>query len=153
MEQVQIKHYSSSIGAVCVSINFKVKYCHEIFRYKPLKNFIVYLLEKTAKRYEQKFGLILHSKGIAEEHVHLVFQFGPHISVDKCVSLFKQATAYYAFKVFPWLRGRDVMNILGKGTQQKLFTKGEFWSGAYYFDSVGRNFEDKCAYAEANNFA
>ena len=146
-EKIICLRYSSSLGAMVAAVNFKTKYSHKIFVYKPLQKLVKNHIQIVAKLNERKFGLILHEIGFYEDHVHLVFQFGPNIKLAKCINLFKQRSAYYAFKVFPWLKGRDKMNILGKGTNQKLFCKSKFWSGAYYFDSIGEDFDRKCDYA------
>ena len=139
--------YSSAVGNVWVMATLKIKYCHKIFDNKLLQQLVENHIRIVAILNREKFGIILHEVGIYRDHVHLVFQFGPNIKLCKCISLFKQRSAYYAFKAFPWLKGRDEMNILGKGVNQKLFCKGKFWSGAYYFDSVGEDFNRKCEYA------
>ena len=146
-EKIECLRYSSSLGAMVAAVNFKTKYSHKIFDYKPLPQLVENHIKIAAILNENKFGIILHEIGVYRDHVHLVFQFGPNIKLAKCISLFKQRSAYYAFKTFSWLKGRDQMNILGKGTNQKLFCKSKFWSGAYYFDSVGEDFNRKCDYA------
>ncbi|MFH1324914.1 MAG: transposase [Nanoarchaeota archaeon] len=146
-EKIVCLRYSSSLGAMVASVNFKTKYSHKIFVYEPLLKLVVNHIRIVALFNEKKYGVILHEIGIIKDHVHIVFQFGPNIKLAKCISLFKQRSGYYAFKKFPWLKGKDKMNILGKGVNQKLFCKGVFWSGAYYFDSVGEDFDRKCDYA------
>lgn len=146
-EKIECLRYSSSLGAMVAAVNFKTMYSHKIFLYKPLQDLIKNHIKIVAELNKKKYGIIIHEIGIFKDHIHLVFQFGPNIKLCKCISLFKQRSGYYAFQRFPWLKGRDHMNILGKGVNQKLFCKGRFWSGAYYFDSVGEDFNRKCDYA------
>ena len=37
-EKISCLRYSSSLGAMVAAVNFKTKYSHKIFDYKPLQN-------------------------------------------------------------------------------------------------------------------
>ena len=72
------------------------------------------------------------------ERIKELVTFGPNTKLCDIIKKLKEHSAIALFKTFPWLRGYDETNILGKGRKQKLFTKGRFWSGGYYFESYGR---------------
>ena len=59
---------------------------------------------------------------------HKIFKYEP----------LKEFSSRAIFKAFPWLKGFDETNLLGRGTSQPLFRKGRFWSPGYYFESYGR---------------
>jgi len=106
---MEIVSYSSSKGAISVGINFNPMYRHKIFEI-----------------------------GFDIDHTHVLMTFGPNVKLCDIIKKLKEYSAKELFKAFPWLRGYDEANILDKGTKQKLFTKGRFWSPGYYFESYGR---------------
>ena len=73
------------------------------------------------------------------DHTHVLVTFGPNVKLCTIIKKLKEHSAKAIFKTFPWLRGHDTTNVLGKGARQKLFTNGHFWSPGYYFESYGRN--------------
>lgn len=135
---MEISSYSSSKGAISVGVNFNPMYRHTIFKYEPLKIFCESKIREAGERYGGKYGFKLDEVGIDIDHPHILVTFGPDTKLCKIVQLIKGCTSKEIFKAFPWLRGYDEANILGKGTKQKLFTKGHFWSPGYYFESYGR---------------
>ena len=144
---MEIVSYSSSKGAISVGVNFNPMYRHEIFKYERIKECCAFKLKEAAEKYGTKYHFKLDEVGLDIDHAHVLVTFGPNIKLCDIIKKLKEHSAKELFKAFPWLRGYDEANILGKGTKQKLFTKGRFWSGGYYFESYGRKtFEDHKEY-------
>ncbi len=135
---MEIVGYSSSKGAISVGVNFNPMYRHKIFRYEPIKEFCVFKIKEATEKYGRKYQFRLDGVGAVIDHIHILVTFGPNTKFCDITKVLKEYSAKAVFKAFPWLRGYDKTNILGKGTRQKLFTKGHFWSGGYYFESYGR---------------
>ena len=135
---MEIVSYSSSKGAISVGVNFNSMYRHAIFKYERLKIFCENKLKEAAERYGEKYQFHLDEIGGAIDHIHILITFGPNVKFCQIMKVLKEYSAKAVFKAFPWLRGYDETNILGKGRNQELFTKGHFWSPGYYFESYGR---------------
>ena len=135
---MEIVSYSSSKGAISVGVNFNPMYRHEIFKYEPLKIFCENKIREAAEIHGENYQFILDEVGLDIDHAHVLVTFGPNVKLCDIIRKLKSHSAKELFKTFPWLKGYDEANILGKGTKQKLFTKGHFWSGGYYFESYGR---------------
>ena len=135
---MEIVSYSSSKGAISVGVNFNPMYRHKIFRYEPIKEFCVFKIEEAAEKYGKKYQFMLDEVGADIDHIHVLVTFGPNTKFCDIIKVLKEYSAKAVFKSFPWLRGYDETNILGKGIRKRLFTKGHFWSGGYYFESYGR---------------
>ena len=135
---MEIVSYSSSKGAISVGVNFNPMYRHAIFKYEPLKIFCENKIIEAAEKHGEKYKFKLDEVGMGTDHVHILVTFSPDTKLWQVLKLIKGYTSRYIFRAFPWLKGYDEANILGKGTHQKLFTKGHFWSGGYYFESYGR---------------
>ena len=135
---MEIVSYSSSKGAISVGVNFNPMYRHKIFKYEPLKIFCESKMREAAEIYGKKYQFKLDEVGFDIDHSHVLVTFGPNVKLCDIIKNLKQYSAKEMFKAFPWLRSYDEANILGRGTKQKLFTKGKFWSGGYYFESYGR---------------
>jgi len=135
---MEIVSYSSSKGAISVGVNFNPMYRHKIFKYEQLKIFCESKIREAAEIYGKKFQFRLDEAGLDIDHAHVLVTFGPNVKLCDIIKKLKQHSSKEIFKTFPWLRGCDESNILGKGKNQKLFTKGHFWSHGYYFESYGR---------------
>lgn len=135
---MEIVSYSSSRGAISVGVNFDPMYRHAIFKYEPIKEFCVFKVRESAEKYGEKYQFRLDEAGIYIDHIHILVTFGPNTKLCDIIKVLKEYSSKALFKSFPWLRGYDEMNILGRGTKQKLFTRGHFWSPGYYFESYGR---------------
>jgi REP element-mobilizing transposase RayT len=135
---MEISSYSSSKGAISVGVNFNPMYRHAIFKYEPLKIFCERRIREAAEIYGKTYQFKLDEAGLDIDHAHVLVTFGPNVKLCDIIKKLKEYSARALFKTFPWLRGYDETNILGKGKKQKLFTKGRFWSGGYYFESYGR---------------
>lgn len=135
---MEIRSCSFSKGAISVGVNFNPMYRHKIFKHELLKEFCVFKIEEAAEKYGKKYQFKLDEIGSAVDHIHVLVTFGPNTKFCDIMKVLKEYSAKAVFNTFPWLRGYDETNILGKGTNQKLFTKGHFWSPGYYFESYGR---------------
>ena len=135
---MEIVSYSSSKGAIAVGVNFNPLYRREIFIYEPIKIFCESKLKEAAEKYGKKYQFRLDEVGADIDHVHVLVTFGPNVKFCDIMKVIKEYSAKELFRTFPWLRGRDETNILGRGTRTRLFTTGRFWSGGYYFESYGR---------------
>lgn len=67
---------------------------------------------------------ILSIKGDNEDHVHILFQCKPSISISLLVQLLKQKSTYYVWQKYPELR-------------QHYWYKDVLWSKGYYCDTTG----------------
>ena len=135
---MEIVSYSSSKGAISVGVNFNPMYRHAIFKHKPLKIFCENKIREAAEKYSKKYKFILDEAGIDIDHAHILVTFGPDTKLWEVIKVIKGYSSREIFKTFPWLRGRDETNIIGRGKRFPLFTKGHFWSPGYYFESYGR---------------
>ena len=133
---MDLTYGNTGVYQYAVHLVFVPKYRHSIFRYKPLKDFTEAVLLDIAKQLNVKVHRILVG-GEDDAHVHLFCDTNLDYTVRQHYQKFKGQSAYRIFKAFPWLRGCDESNILGKGTNQKLFTKGHFWSRGKFGRSVG----------------
>ena len=135
---MEIVSYSSSKGAISVGVNFNPMYRHKIFKHKPLKILCENKIMEAAEKYGKKFQFRLDEVGMDIDHAHVLVTFGPNVKFCTIMKTLKEYSAKAVFKTFPWLRGKDETNIVGRGKDFPLFTKGHFWSPGYYFESYGR---------------
>jgi len=135
---MEIVSYSSSKGAISVGVNFNPMYRHKIFKYERIKEFCAFKIREAAEIYGKKYQFKLDEVGLDIDHAHVLVTFGPNTKLCSIIKKLKEHSARGLFRTFPWLRGCDEANILGKGKNQNLFKKGRFWSGGYYFESYGR---------------
>ena len=122
LASVSYKAYSSSFGRNLQHLCFVPKYRHKIFVHKDVQERCAQSFADTAQRY----GMRIHELAFNIDHVHMVVEIGPRLSVADAARLFKGASAHALFGALPWLR-------------QKYFWGGHLWSPAYFFDSVGMN--------------
>ena len=117
--------YSSSLGRAEYHISFIPKYRHKIFSNPRIKAVCEQLFHQIAKQY----GFTIQEIGFDIDHLHIILSLPPYISISKAIQLLKGISSRKLFKAFPWLR-------------IKFFWGGNLWSGAYYFDSLGRTTTD-----------
>jgi len=140
---MEIVSYSSSKGAISVGVNFNPMYRHGIFKHELLKIFCESKIREAGEIYKKKYKFTLDEVGIDIDHAHTLVTFGPDTKLWQIIKVIKGYTSREIFKAFPWLRGRDETNIIGRGKGFPLFTKGHFWSPGYYFESYGRRTFDQ----------
>jgi len=117
--------YSSSLGRAEFHVSFIPKYRHKIFAFRQIKA----VCEQLFHRIAEQHGFTIEEIGFDIDHLHMVISLPPSMSVSKAIQLLKGISSYRLFKTFPWLR-------------KQFFWGGNLWSGAYYFDSIGRTTTD-----------
>jgi len=133
---MDLTHGNTGVYQYAAHLVFVPKYRHPIFRYKPLKDFTKAVLLDIAKQLKVKVHAILVG-GEDDAHVHLFCDTNLDYNIRQHYQKFKGQSSRRIFKAFPWLKGYDETNILGKGTNQKLFTKCHFWTRGKFGRSVG----------------
>lgn len=113
--------YSSSLGRAEYHISFIPKYRHKIFVFRQIKAACELCFYSIAEQY----GFNIKELGFDIDHLHMILSLPPSMSIAKAIQLLKGISSRKLFKTFPWLK-------------QKFFWSGNLWSGAYYFDSLGR---------------
>ena len=83
-----------------------------------MKEFLIQTFDAIA----QKYGIVVHTKAIADDHVHLFVSIPITLSVSGSVKLLKGISSHEIFKRFEGFRMR--------------YRKGNFWSRGYFFRSV-----------------
>jgi putative transposase len=116
--------YSSSLGIQVTAVNFAVKYRHKIFAEDKVKQRVIESFRKTESEYGPRIGLRILEFGVDKDHVHLVFQWGPSVSLSKVMQLLKGRSARDVLRAFPELRAEK-------------FWGGHMWSPAYHFLTTG----------------
>ena len=116
--------YSSSLGVQVVAVNFAVKYRHAIFTEGKVKRRVIESFRETESEYGPRNGLRILELGVDKDHVHLVFQWGPGISLSKIIQLLKGRSARDVLRAFPDLKTNK-------------FWGGHMWSPAYHFLTTG----------------
>lgn len=117
--------YSSSLGRLELHVSFIPKYRHKIFVYPRIKAVCQLMFYGIARQH----GFAINEIGFDIDHLHMVVSLPPTMSIAHCIQLLKGISSRKLLKAFPWLR-------------QKFFWGGNLWSGAYYFDSIGRTTDD-----------
>ncbi len=121
--------YSSSIGRLELHISFKVKYCHKVFRIESIANRCKDIFLEVAR--ENKIAI--SDIGFDQDHVHLIVQMNPNISVSQLAKLLKGTSGRKLLQEFPFMK-------------RKYFWGSGLWSPVVYFDSIGQNPEEISSY-------
>jgi len=75
------------------------------------------------ERIAEEYGLIIDTREVVEDHVHIFLEAPPRLSPSRIVQILKSISARELFRQFPHLR-------------QKLWG-GQFWSDGYFVRAVG----------------
>lgn len=121
----QLNSFSSSYGRAEFHVCFKVKYCHRIFAVDGIKNRCHEIFLDVAKKY----GIEIKEIGFDNDHVHMVVQLNPSMSISSMAKLFKGTSGHMLLKEFPYMKA-------------KYFWGSGLWSPMIYFDSMGRDGQD-----------
>ena len=116
--------YSSSLGIQITAVNFSVKYRHKIFAEGKVKRRVIESFRKTESEYSPKIGLRILELGVDKDHVHLIFPWGPSVSLSRVMQLLNGRSARDVLRTFPDLRAEK-------------FWDGHMWSPAYHFFTTG----------------
>ena len=88
--------YSSAVGEAWQHAMFKVKYCHNIFDIKEVREECDKLFDKASQRY----GITIAGKGFDSNHVHMKLDLGVY-SRPQVAKMLKGYVAKKLFKKFP----------------------------------------------------
>ena len=109
--------YSSAVGESWQHAMFKVKYCHEIFDNREIREECDRLLEEASQRYE----ISIDGKGFDSNHVHMKIDIGIYSKPEVA----KKLKGYVAKKLlhkFPEIK-------------KKYFWGSGMWNPSYYMSS------------------
>lgn len=99
---------------------FPVKYRRKIFT-KEVGEKLKEVCERIGEAYEMKFIEI----GMEEDHVHMLVQGIPTMSVTQMVTKIKSITAREIFKAYPEIK-------------RNILWGGNLWTSGYYANTVGQ---------------
>ena len=109
--------YSSAVGESWQHASFKIKYCHNIFDNKEVREEMDKLLDEASSKYETP----IEGKGFDSNHVHMKLDLGIYSKVQVTKYL-RGYTAKKIFQKFPWLK-------------KEKFWKSGLWNRSYYIGS------------------
>ena len=118
----QFISYSSSIGRLELHISFKIKYCHPVFESEPITSRCKEIFYDVA----HKYSIVIKEIGFDRDHVHLIVQLNPSMSVSQAAKLLKGTSGRKLLEEFPYMKS-------------KYFWGSGLWSPTIYFDSIGQN--------------
>jgi len=104
--------YSSAVGEVWVMVTLKVKYCHNIFDKRAIREYADAVLVEALEFY----GIRWRKKSFDSNHVHITLDMGIY-SKPQIAKKLKGYTAPLILREFWWLKSR-------------LFRGGGFWNPA-----------------------
>ena len=114
--------YSSSVGRLELHVSFKAKYCHKIFSAEAVKSRCQEIFFDAAK----KRGIAIKEIGFGSDHVHMVVQLNPAMSVSDMAKILKGTSGRILLQEFPYMK-------------EKYFWGSGLWSPTVYFDSIGQD--------------
>jgi len=117
--------YSSAVGEVWIMLTLKVKYCHNIFDKKAIREYTDAVLTEALQHY----GIKWRKKGFDSNHVHINLCMGIY-SKPEIAKKLKGFTATKILKEFWWLKSW-------------LFRGGGFWNPATDGRSGDMDFYDR----------
>jgi len=131
----QFVSYSSSIGRMELHISFKVKYCHRIFSNEKILQRCKEIFFAVSKKY----GIVIKEIGFDQDHVHLIVQLNPSMSVSQAAKLLKGTSGRKLLQEFPYMKS-------------KYFWGSGLWSPTVYFDSIGQDPEQISNYVRNQGY-
>ena len=131
----QFVSYSSSIGRLELHISFKVKYCHKVFESGLIKTRCTQIFMEVANKY----GIVIKEIGFDQDHVHLIVQLNPSMSVSQAAKLLKGTSGRKLLQEFPYMKS-------------KYFWGSGLWSPTVYFDSIGQDPEQISDYVRNQGY-
>lgn len=109
--------YSSAVGEAWQHAMFKVKYCHNIFDIKEVREECDKLFDEASRRY----GIPIAGKGFDSNHVHMKLDIGMY-SRPQVAKMLKGYVAKKILKKFPLVKKR-------------YFWGSGLWNPSYYMSS------------------
>ena len=113
--------YSSSVGRLELHVSFKAKYCHPVFRIGQVASRCREIFLSVA----EKYGIVIKEVGFDQDHVRLILQLNPSMSVSQAAKLLKGTSGKLLLQEFPYMKS-------------KYFWGSGLWSPVVYFDSIGQ---------------
>ncbi len=98
------------------------------YRFKILNGVIKEFLEESIKMLCEWKKVDMLEMNIMDDHVHLIVEIPPKISISQLMGILKGKTAIKIFKSFPRLK-------------KKLYWGNHFWSRGYCVSTIGINEE------------
>ena len=95
------------------------KYRKDLFTNEWIRSFTWELFERIGEEY----GVVIEAMEIASDHIHMMVEIPPRLSVSDTVKAFKSISAREIFEKFP-------------GLKRRLWA-GELWKDGYFVRSVG----------------
>ncbi len=134
MKKYNPTRYSSAVGEVWVMATFKVKYCHNIFDFKAVREFCLAVFSQAFLFYDIDYKKIAFDS----DHVHMIIDMGLY-SKPEIAKKLKGFSAKSMFKYMPWLK-------------RNFFWKSGFWNPAYDIRSINdMNFY--CRYLDKQKYS
>jgi putative transposase len=109
---------SHSIGQNLYHLEWCPKYRYNMFRGKGNKKLCEDILREVAERH----NISVIELSVMPDHIHIVVQLPPTMSVSKALQLLKGASSYELFRRQPLFRYR--------------YARGSFWSPGKFYRSV-----------------
>ena len=110
--------YSSALGEVWLHAMFKVKYCHNIFDIRDVREECDELFDEASRKYE----IPIQGKGFDSNHVHMKVDIGNYSRPQVAKNL-RGYVAKKLFKKFSWIK-------------KEYFWKSGLWNKSYYIGSA-----------------
>jgi REP element-mobilizing transposase RayT len=136
MRKEKPTRYSSAVGEIWVMATFKVKYCHNIFDIKAVRQLCDALLHEAFAFYK------VNCKKLAfdSDHTHMIIDMGLY-SKHELAKKLKGFVGKHLLKMLPWLK-------------KHYFWKSGLWNPAYDIRSINdmdfySRYLDKQKYASA----
>ncbi|MEK6861285.1 MAG: IS200/IS605 family transposase [Nanoarchaeota archaeon] len=124
------RHHENSVGNNLQTIQITTKYRYEMMRQDKLKTFCKVSIEEACKRHKIEIIIIK----VLNEHAHLIVDCPRTMSQSYLMQIIKGLSSYILFRLCPNLR--------------KRYPNGRFWSGGYFCEGCGSDFERALRYIE-----
>ncbi len=125
--------HSSAVGEAWQHAMFKIKYCHNIFDIKEVREECDKLFNEASQRYD----IPIEGKGFDSNHVHMKLDIGNY-SRPQVAKMLKGYVAKKLFGKFTWLK-------------QKFFWGSGLWNPSYYIGSP-KNLDELNSYLKKQKY-
>jgi len=107
------------LGKVFITLNGAPKYRYQMFKKEENKKLCESILGKIAQRH----GIIIVEMAVMPDHIHLIADVPPTMSISQAFHLLKGASSHELFKRQPKFRLR--------------YPRGHFWSPGKFYRTAG----------------
>lgn len=98
------------------------------YRHRILKDMIKIEVEQSIRIFSEKLGCTIEELNVQEDHVHLLVEVPPKISLSQYIGTIKGRSAIRVFTKFP-------------GLKKNVYWGNHFWARGYCVDTVGLDLE------------